>query len=746
MVFASTIFLSAFLLFQIELIISDYVLPWFGGSAAVWTTTMLVFQTLLFAAYLYAHSASQHLSVRRQRDLQLLLIALSLTGMVLGALWWPSPITPGAAWKPGGPEHPVLKLMSILLVSVGLPFFLLATSGPLLQSWYLRATDRSPYRLYAISNVGSLLGLLSYPFVAQPLFKLRMRGWLWSVLYLLFVAGTAICARAIWTASPLPAANHDGQSEARPSFKYVLYWILLPACASVVLLAGTSFISLYIASVPLIWVVPLSLYLLSFIISFGKSSWYVPGIFHALYGAGCLGLILAIASGDIWFELGACLFLVFVVCMICHGEVVRILPSPEHLTAFYLCVSGGGALGGIFVGIIAPQLSSRPMEFQASILASGVLVILLLYSNKRSWLYTSPQWAIIGGALVFFALPLLAARMNSDIAASFQQMQYFQASALLCVPVVPLVGMFVMRPKEGLPTAPVAGLLVSLLLLLGYGFYRVPWASNGPTVARIRNFYGALEVQQSPEQTVLMHGKTMHGSQWRMPSMRRMPTTYYGPESGFGQLMLYHPKRNPISPMRIGVVGMGAGTLAAYGVAGDYFRFYELNPGVAQLVRGNNAWFSYVNDSRAKVDVVLGDGRISLERELQEGHPQNFDILVLDAFNGDAVPVHLLTEEAILTYLSHLAADGVLAVHVSSTTVDLSPVLLAAKERMQLAGIVTELSDSRSNVSSIWILLARNPEALRTAGLSRCSQPLEMGRRPVLWTDDHTNIVALPFR
>jgi spermidine synthase len=225
-----------------------------------------------------------------------------------------------------------------------------------------------------------------------------------------------------------------------------------------------------------------------------------------------------------------------------------------------------------------------------------------------------------------------------------------------------------------------------------------------------------------------------------------MPTTYYGPESGFGQLMLYHPKRNPISPMRIGVVGMGAGTLAAYGVAGDYFRFYELNPGVDQLVRGKNAWFSYVNDSRAEVDVVLGDGRISLERELQARRPQNFDVLVLDAFNGDAVPVHLLTEEAIQTYLSHLAADGVLAVHVSSTTVDLSPVLLAAKERMQLAGIVTELSDSRSNVSSIWILLARNPEALRTAGLSRCGRPLEMGRKPVSWTDDYTNIAALPYR
>ncbi len=744
--FAATIFLSAFLLFQIELIISDYVLPWFGGSAAVWTTTMLVFQTLLFAAYLYAHAISRRLSLRSQREMQYLLIALSLAGILLAALRWPSPVTPGVAWKPGDPDHPVLRLMSILFVSVGLPFFLLSTTGPLMQAWYLRATHRSPYRLYAISNVGSLLGLLSYPFIVEPLLRLRARGWAWSASYLLFAAGVVICAAATRGATNAAGAVEHSQSESRPSWKPALLWILLPACGCVALLAGTSFITLYIASVPLIWVVPMALYLLSFIIAFGKPSWYQPGLFHGLYATGCIGLLLAIASADVWFELGACLFLVFVLCMVCHGEVVRLRPSPEHLTTFYLCISGGGALGGIFVGIIAPQLSSRPMEFQASIIATGALVIITLYRNKHSWLYKAPQWAVIGGAVVFVAFPLLAARMSAGIASSFHQMQYFQVSALLCVPVVPMIGMFVMKPKEGFPTVPVAGLLVALVLLLGFGFYRVPWANNGTTVARIRNFYGVLEVQQSPQETVLMHGKTVHGSQWRSPAMRQVPTTYYGTDSGIGQLMLYHPKRNPMSPMRIGVVGMGAGTLAAYGVPGDYIRFYELNPGVDQLVRGKDSWFSFVNDSSAQVDVVLGDGRISLERELREGHPQNFDVLVLDAFNGDAVPVHLLTEEAIRMYFKHIVPDGVLAAHVSSTTVDLSPVLLASEQQLHLAGIVTNLNDRRSNITSTWIFLSRNPESLRTRGLSRYGQPLDLGRRPVLWTDDYTNIASLPYR
>jgi hypothetical protein len=316
---------------------------------------------------------------------------------------------------------------------------------------------------------------------------------------------------------------------------------------------------------------------------------------------------------------------------------------------------------------------------------------------------------------------------------------------LLCIPLVPILGVSLIKPRQSHFTFAALALLSLTLVLLAYSFYRVPWGKNGVTVARIRNFYGVLEVQQLPEETVLMHGKTLHGSQLRAPNLRQMPTTYYAPESGFGQFMLSHPKRNPVSPMRIGVIGMGTGTIAAYGLPGDYVRFYELNPGVKEMVSGQNAWFSYINDSRARVDIVLGDGRLSLERELQQGKPQNFDVLILDAFNGDAIPVHLLTVEAFQTYVQHLAPDGALVVHVSSSTLDLSPVLLGIMQQTGLHGTMAYSADEATKISSIWVLFARNPELLRSAGLRRVGRPLDQGQQRVLWTDDHTDITRLLY-
>jgi hypothetical protein len=746
-IYSLTILLAAFLLFQVELILSAHVLPWFGGSAAVWTTTMLVFQTLLFAAYAYAHQLASRLLSGTQVRLHLALIAVSVAALAIATTRWPSPITPGVNWKPSDTNHPALDIIAILLVSVGIPFFLLSTSGPLLQAWYARATERAPYRLYAVSNFGSLLGLLSYPFLVQPLFKLRTQGWLLSALYLVFAAGVVGCAAELRSARRAdPSSVATAPESPGPSGTQYALWILLPGCASVALLATTSVISLYLAATPLIWVLPLSVYLISFIICFGRPAWYVPGVFHALYGVGCVVLLVAIASADVWFELASCLFLLFAICMICHGEAVRIQPAPERATAFYLSISGGGALGGIFVGAIAPLMFSRIWEFQFVIVATGLLVVVGLYRQQDSWLYRSPRLAAGGTAVLLGLLPYLGTRLSPEVARSFEQMGYFQAGALLSIPLAPIFGVSLIKPKRSHSTLATLGLLALALVLLAYSLYRVPWGRNGTTVARIRNFYGVLEVQQLPEETLLMHGKTLHGSQLRSPTLQQMPTTYYAPESGFGQFMLSHPKRNPVSAMRIGVIGMGTGTIAAYGLPGDYVRFYELNPGVDEMVRGKNAWFSYVNDSRARVDVVLGDGRLSLERELKQGTPQNFDVLVLDAFNGDAIPVHLLTVEAFQTYLQHMARDGVLAVHVSSSTLDLSPVLLAAMRQTGLHGTLTYSADEATKISSIWVLFARNPELLRAPGLRRVGQPLDHGQQPVYWNDDHTDITRLLYR
>jgi hypothetical protein len=293
---------------------------------------------------------------------------------------------------------------------------------------------------------------------------------------------------------------------------------------------------------------------------------------------------------------------------------------------------------------------------------------------------------------------------------------------------------------------PIPIAFVAVLLLFGYSFPRLTWGFEGSTIARARSFYGILEVQDHPAERVLLHGKTVHGSQWKSPAYRRFPTTYYGPDSGIGQLMRYHPKRNPASPMRIGVVGLGAGTLAAYGLPGDYMRFYELDPDLLQLVRGPHAWFSYLDDSPARIDVVLGDARLSLEREAAAGARQNFDVLVLDAFNGDAIPVHLLTREAMQTCLYHLAPEGALAAHISSSALDLSPVLLGLMEEFHLHGSIVHANDSYTNSTSIWVILSPDLAALRTPGLRRYGGPLTSEGKPVLWTDDYSNVIGLLHR
>lgn len=739
--YAATVFLSAFLLFQVELMLGEYVLPWFGGSAAVWTTTMLVFQTLLFAGYGYAHGiAGRPAGVQKKVHLGLLLA--SVVGMAITAARWPAPILPGVGWKPADVNHPITTLVAILTISVGLPFFLLSTTGSLMQSWYHRTTERMPYVLYALSNVGSLLGLITYPLVFQPALKLRMRGWIWAALYLVFVGAVALCARSL--ASGTAATRTAGAPPTQTRVVDRFLWTALAACGSILLLGGTAVISLYLVSVPLIWVVPLVLYLLSFIICFGIPRWYVRGVFHALLAITSMGLMLAIAATLVWVQLGASLALIFVACMVCHGELVRLRPEPQHVTTYYFCISGGGALGGIFVGIVAPVLFARMWEFQFAVISSAVLALALAWRERDSWVHRSRIGLPLIAVLTVFALPWLSARISPPVAAALAEMQYFRYAFLGCLLVAPFLVAFLVKRDIG-TTALRSATVAAVILVLAWGFYGVPWGRNGTTLLRVRNFYGVLEVQQSPEERVLMHGKTVHGSQWRAPARRSLPTTYYGEGSGLGQLLAYHPKRRQSLPMRVGVVGMGAGTLAAYGRPGDTIRFYELNPAVTEMVRGPQAYFTFLPMSSAQVAVVPGDGRLSLERELDQHGSQNFDVLVLDAFNGDAIPVHLLTTEAVDLYLQHLAPSGVLAIHTSSTTLDLSPVLFGVMEHFRLHGTVTSMGDRENKVSSTWVLLSRDPEQLRTPGLRRYGQPLDTGKTPVLWTDDHTNIIRLLF-
>jgi len=736
-----TIFLSAFLLFQAEFIFSKYLLPWFGGTAALWTTTMLVFQSLLFAGYAYAHFLSTRFEPGSQVRLHLALLAVCTVLMVVLALRWPSPISPGASWKPQTPQYPVLSVIFISLIGVGLPFFTLSTTSPLLQGWYRISSTRSPYRLYAVSNIGSLAGLFSYPTVIEPLVKLRMQAWGWSCFYGLFVLGVLVCAASARNATiNLGQLNEVGEKTPKPSWNIRSLWLVLATCSTVALLAFTNMMSQYVAAVPLLWAIPLALYLISFILCFGRPHWYRRGFYLALYGAASVATLMAIATPGIRFQLLAFSVLLFAICMLCHGELVRIAPAPDHLTSFYLSISAGGAVGGFLVAGVGPAVLSRFWEFEFSIVATGVLTGLMMLRDTES---SHRLWPILTVPGIVFGLGLGGWRMSTTIAEEFRRLHYFEVAATLVPAVVIVCVVLSLGPRKASRISPAAISVFACAALFAYTFSQASWGIIGTTIARARGFYGTIEVQEQQDRIVLVHGKTMHGAQLKAPALRNLPITYYSASSGIGEFLRSHPKRNPPVPMRLGVVGLGVGTLAAYGLPGDYLRFYEIDPDVVNLTRGSKAIFTYLNDSGASVDIVLGDGRISLEREALANQPQHFDILILDAFSGDAVPIHLLTREAFSTYLRHLTPDGTLAVHISSLTFDLTPVLLGAMRDLDLYGTVVYDEGSEEGFSSVWVILAKDPSLLNSPGLRQRGSALSAGRMPVQWTDDYSNLMVL---
>ncbi len=759
--FAITIFLSAFLLFQVELILSKYLLPWFGGSASVWTTSMLVFQTLLFAGYAYAHAVSTRLLPKVQFRLHLLLIAASVASLVATGAAWPSPIAPGGSWRPLNAEQPVVHVIGLILASVGLPFFVLSSTGPLLQRWVTLESRKSPYRLYAISNLGSLLGLICYPVLIEPNFRLRVQCWWWSALYGVFGAGMVFCAFPLRKLSALPSlqsedvADETALSQTLSPWARYFFWLCLPGCATIAFLAITNMISQDIAPVPLLWVVPLCIYLVSFIICFGQPKWYKRPVFHGLYLISVLLMLSALLSHATSFELAASALLLFAICMVCHGEMVRLKPPAHHLTAFYLAISAGSALGGIFVGVIAPLLFSDFWEFEISLLGTGLLLTAVLLLDPASWFRSSRQWPVLAMVAAIFLVPYLASLAQPGVADELRALKYYVIATLVALPVVLAVAVFSRGHENGKGlVTPLVG-ASAVLVLFSYCFIRLAVEPAGvklgnlgmqKILARSRNFYGVLKVAGSPQVSLLTHGKAIHGFQWQSPAYRDVPTLSYVPNSGVGLAINENPKRagESAAPMRMGLIGEGVGTLAAYGRPGDSIRFYELDPAVAEMSEGSSPRFTFVTDSQAKVDVVVGDGRMSLEREYSLGRAQRFDLLVLDAFNGDSIPVHLLTREAFAVYLGHLAgAQAVIAIHTPAFTMDLTPVYRGLMKEFHLSASIVHVFDLKSGLGSSWVLMARDPAALNTVGLLRYGRPIVPDEETsVLWTDDFSN----PFR
>jgi hypothetical protein len=789
---ALTIFVSAFLLFQVQPVISKTILPWFGGSPAVWTTCVLFFQLVLLAGYAYADWLIQRVPARRQGLIHLGVIVLAVLTL---------PINPGEYWKPLDGNWPALRILVLLAAKVGAPFFLASTTGPLVQAWFSQLyPNTSPYRLYALSNVGSLAALLSYPILFEQFLNVRTQGYLWSLGFVLFagligylaitmwkkampadaeliepaeVGGLPVPREPVTTAQPADRITAQSKKEpkpaddAPPSWWLRIGWLGLAALGTTALLAITNHLSQDIAVVPFMWVIPLSLYLLSFIICFDRELWYQRKLWAPLtilliawmtatfnyesidefaefiqkpitpeVAAGeqseqlfpitlsnindatvfpAMGWIGDASNTVLNFVFrrsgldqsgwksevnlhtttedftehvillsAAWVLLLFFICMVCHGELVKSKPQPKYLTNFYLSISAGGAAGGLFVALLAPLLFKLHFELALSIIC-GYLVgwVALANDGRHTWLKGREilQWSA-----AFF--------------------------------------------------------IVGGLLLVSKG--TVEGVGEG-VVAIERNFYGTVKVQELPDEEdptgsglALYNGRIWHGFQYSEPSRRMEPTTYYINNTGAALAVNRHPRRS--ESLKVGVIGLGTGSMAVHARDGDEFRFYEIDEKIWRIARNH---FTYLEESGA--EVILGDARISMEREPD----QNYDVIVLDAFSGDAIPAHLLTDEAFAMYHRHLRRDGdkpmgIVAVHISNRYLDLEPVVfaIAKKHGYETRLFHTEEGFSASDTGSDWIVVTQNKEFLSDSVVTSLGQPLKP-KFELLWTDQRTSLLPI---
>ena len=662
-----------------------------------------------------------------------------------------------ANWKPLTPDFPVTGIFALLIVSIGLPFFILSTTGPLLQTWYARSHQgTSPYRLYALSNIGSLLALVTYPFVVEPALSLRAQALLWSLLFGVFSVGVMLCARSIHRVTqPYLSVDFADARIAVPSRSTRLLWIALATVPSVMLLATTNQLCQQVAVVPFLWVLPLAIYLLSFVICFDNQRWYRRGVFHPMLGAAVFIALAVLVrpNASILIQIVSYSMLLFAICMVCHGELVRLKPHERYLTSFYLMVAIGGALGGIFVVVVAPWLFAGYWEFHLAIWSSLLLLIIVLMRSSSSWLHQrSPAAAIslLAGAIL---LPELIST-NSLLGAIRRASE---ASHLIpAFAAVGLMSTVAFQKNSPLcrrwPGSIVQACSILALVVIGGALLVDIEGNRANSLIASRNFYGTLGVysvdSQNPEDHyyMLRHGQIIHGEQYTAADKRYQPTTYYGPESAIGLVMLNHPRRFALNPndrsLRVGAIGLGVGTIAAYGMPGDYIRFYEINPAVTKIA-DESGYFTYLRDSRARIEIVPGDARLSMEREMANGGPQGFDVLVLDAFAGDAIPVHLLTIEAFAIYLRELNPDGVIAIHVTNRYLDLQPVIREIAEHFGLESARVHQAAGPLVKPGDWIILARNNSVLGRAAIASKLRPLDSQRKVRLWTDDYSNLFQI---
>ncbi len=751
LLFPAAIGLGAFLLFQIQFILGKLILPWFGGAPAVWTTCMLFFQAALLAGYAYAHGAVRFLSPRRQRAAHLAFLGGTALLLAIRAFSWPSPITPGASWKPGGTTDPAGEILWLLTAASGAVFALVASTSPLLQAWFSRvAPGISPYRLYGLSNLGSLLGLLTYPVLVEPFLSVPGQGWVWTALFLVYAALCAICA---WWAGRTSEsgswAGESGENRFELKWREAAVWFSLSAIPSVLLLAITSQLTQEVAVIPFLWVLPLTLYLVTFILCFEFERSYHRGVFLPLFAAAALGAAVLLHVGvglKVYLQILILNAVLFVFSMVCHGELVRRKPAVGGLTAFYLAIAAGGVAGGLFNGVLAPWLFLGLWELPAGLVLGAAVVLGVLFTGRESWLREGPVWPFFACAVLsvfVFALthytvvPQWFPRSPGKVASIVAGIS--GVCCLLWYQIRKRVALGRLHPAWGLAAGIVA------IACLGGVFVRQAFRDLGEAMHVSRNFFGVLRVIGNTAGTSdtaylsLRHGRITHGIQPLHPLRRREPSSYYGPRSGAGLAMRYH-ERHGQPGFKAGLVGLGVGTLASYSETGQSFRFYEINPDVLALSESPFGLFTYVSGAKGNVKLILGDARLSLERE----PAQNFDVLALDAFSSDSIPVHLLTTEAFDIYIRHLRnPEGILAVHISNRYLDLEPVLAAQAKRLNLKMLKIEAPAEGDFVwSTDWVLIAR-PRALSAAVFDAAAFGWTPKGKEIEFTDQYSNLFRL---
>lgn len=688
--YGTAIFLASCLLFLVEPMAGKWLVPRLGGSSAVWTTCLVFFQIALLLGYLCAHWLSTRLRPRAQ--------SLTYGGFLLAGL------AQGSAGLHLGLQastvHPTLSAFWLLTALIGCPFLALSATSPLLQAWYARGCARPaasgglapPFRLFALSNLGSLLILVLYPWLIEPRFSLpeQTRAWLAGFVLLVLVAGV-IVLRGGNPEGPLEPKPVPAEAPAavapRPAAGTRLLWLLLAACGSWLLCAVTSFLTRNIAAIPLLWIIPLVAYLLSFVVAFQGERYYPrrPVLILLAVALGAMGYLL---HDDLvrvpkfmvkWLptyyapQVAIPFFCasLFLACLFCHAEVYRRRPAPQHATSFYLSIAAGGALGAVLVGVVAPSVFSFDSDLAIGLVLTATLALALTWRQGLAW---RGLWL----AICLSTLGSLWLQARND---------------------------------------------------------------RHEAIFRARNFYGTLRVtedsatDQGGTSRFLYNGIITHGSQFYGDDMRTTPTSYYSRDSGVGLAL---DLCCGLRARRVGLIGLGAGTLAAYGRSGDVFRFYEINPLVEPIAR---TFFTYLHDSAAAIQVVPGDARVSLAGE----PPQGYDVLVVDAFSGDAIPVHLLTREAFELYQRHLRPDGILAVHISNRYLDLAPVV---EQQAQHAGlnavlVVTEDDDDKGSYGSSWVLVTANREFLSRKEIKDAVQAFDPAPPLRLWTDDYNSLLPL---